>query len=430
MLDMTADENYITITSFATGDGYYAPASYLAAYHGSPVVRIGEMGEAAHWAAAFETYEEYMGDWYHGCRSTGHAAKAGKPIMDYIKNGELPPIGWDQDLLWHQRMAEGFQEYIRSVGLDGEGKEYVGIVAPRADISMIFMRGITGNESTAGQLIGFTPAHMAAYIDRSVLYPAVIFGNPYRNYTTSSLMNFADGAQVSLNNGDTVFAYNGRNTKYYFSSFGRDYRGHVIWDNLLFEFNRGAMAYYYSGHGTGGSGVSGHPIWAGIGQETWHGYNYWTGDLPRKLGAWYDPEPPKQYDIVHFKWCDQLWENLHSMYVHFSSCTTAWHFAPDVYMSHGVVGYYGNCGSGIQGWNDAWDQEILKRAYYKGESLGDAISLDLWKFDRDYTTLDPTSIYGGRSLVMQSEVVYYGDPALILYSPWHWTEPIPVESHL
>jgi len=35
-------ENFITITSLKTGDGYFAPSAYAAAYHCSPVLRIGE----------------------------------------------------------------------------------------------------------------------------------------------------------------------------------------------------------------------------------------------------------------------------------------------------------------------------------------------------------------------------------------------------
>ena len=426
-----SNENYITITSFATGEGYFAPSAYLAAYHGSPVVRIGEMGNAYHWADAIATYDEYLGDYYHGCLSTGHMAKASKPILDYIKEGEIPPIGYDQHLRWFRNTAQPFQEYINSIGLNKEGKEFVGVVAPRSDIRMPFIRAITGNESTAGQIIGTTPALMASYVVRSVMYPAIIFGNPYKEYTTSTLMNFADGNPVSTNDGKRHNAFNARNIKDFFSLYGREYRGHCIWDNLLYEFNRGASAYYYVGHGTGGSGVSEHPIWGGIGQDGWHGYEYWSGDTPRsKGGAWYDPEPPSQYDIIHFKWCDQLWENLHSIWVHFSSCTTAWHFGPEIYLEHGAVAYHGNCGTGILGLNDLWDQFVEEKIMKYGMSIGEGVSYDAWKFDRDFTTLDPTTIYGSLSMGMLSLTVLYGDPAIIIYSPAHWIEPTPVDSTL
>ena len=66
----------------------------------------------------------------------------------------------------------------------------------------------------------------------------------------------------------------------------------------------------------------------------------------------------------------------------------------------------------------------------EGYSIGDGVSMDLWKFDRDFTTLDPTSIYGTLSLTLLSLTVLYGDPALIVYSPEHWVEPEPVDSPL
>jgi hypothetical protein len=35
-----ATENFITITSLATGDGYFAPSGMIAAYHTGPVLNI------------------------------------------------------------------------------------------------------------------------------------------------------------------------------------------------------------------------------------------------------------------------------------------------------------------------------------------------------------------------------------------------------
>jgi len=424
-------ENYITVTSMATDDGYFAQAAYLAAYHGSPVLRVGEMGKAYHWADLAHQFAFYLGDYYHGCRSIGHLSMASKPIMDYIKNGEIPPLGYDEELRWLGGIVKEVYSYVDSLGLNEQGREMYGFVAPKSDIRFMLHHALIGNESSAGQFVGETPAEMASYVERSVLYPAIIFGNPYRNYTTSSLMNFADGGSVGLNNGERMDAYNGRVVKDVFSLYGRQYRGHCIWNNLLYEFNRGASAYYYVGHGTGGSGVEEHPIWGGIGMDGWHGYEYWTGKTPRTPGgAWYDPEPPRQYDIVHFKWCDQLWQNLHSMWVHFSSCTTAWHFAPDVYLSHGAIAYYGNCGTGILGYNDLWDQieeqDIMKYGY----SIGDTAAKEKWKFERDFTTMDPTSIYGSCSMTMESLLTLYGDPSLTIYSPAHWSMPIAINSQL
>ena len=367
--------------------------------------------------------------WYHASLSTGHAAKADEPIIDIIRRGELPPLGWDQDLLWKSRITEAFQTYITEQGLDGEGKEYVCIVAPRyTDLGHTFNRVLTGNESTAGSFIGDTPASTSTKIVRSVLYPAIIYASEYRNYTTSSLMNYEFAGVQTLNNGQRINVANAPQVKQAFSIMGRDYRGHVYWENLLLEFNRGATVYYYTGHGTGGGGVSAQPAWGAPNEDGWKGYTYANNGLPRDpSGMWFDVEGANQYELAHFYYCDLYWENIHNMYVHFSSCTTAWHTAPDIYMNHGCVAYYGNCGTGIGGINDAWDAVLLERAVSEGLSLGEANSLDMWKWDRDYTTLDPESIYGSMSLRMLSLSVYFGDPGLYIYVPNVWTEPIPVD---
>ena len=45
--DYPSSENYITITSLKTGEGYFAPSAMLAAYHGSPVLRLEEAKSVA-----------------------------------------------------------------------------------------------------------------------------------------------------------------------------------------------------------------------------------------------------------------------------------------------------------------------------------------------------------------------------------------------
>ena len=39
-------------------------------------------------------------------------------------------------------------------------------------------------------------------------------------------------------------------------SHGRNYDGNCLWDAHLERMNDGASVFYYSGHGTGGSGMS------------------------------------------------------------------------------------------------------------------------------------------------------------------------------
>ncbi|RLF32218.1 MAG: hypothetical protein DRN07_05495 [Thermoplasmata archaeon] len=426
------DDDYLTVTSLATGDGYYAPASYLAAYHGSPVADIGAMGETYHWGTVTQLWLFYAGDWYHGSRSLGHLAMASQPIMDYIKNGELPPIGWDAELQWFSRIVEAVYAYADSIGIDRSGLEAYTFVAPKTDLCFTIHHALLGNESTAGQFIGKTPGESAAYVSRSVLYPAIIFGNPDRNITTSSLMNFRDGQGVRGNDGVQYYAYTSRNIERLFGAFGRDYRGHCAIDNLLVDQNRASL-YYYSGHGTGGGGVSYHPDnWAGNtvglgGYDAWRGYQYWQGKTPRSGGfVWYNVEG-ETYNLYHFKWCDRDWENLHSQFVGWMSCTTFAHFGPEVYLEHGAVFGFGNANTGLSPHWEVHDLYFLEKVLYEGKSVGEAYSETLWRFERDFTTMDPTSIYGSFSLVIHSDQVLYGDPTIYIYSPLHWTEPEPVD---
>ncbi|RKY66523.1 MAG: hypothetical protein DRQ02_08685, partial [Candidatus Latescibacterota bacterium] len=155
-------EQYVTVTSFTTDDGYFAPAAYLAAYHGSPVVRIGEMGEVYYWGNVAFQFLFYAGDYYHGTRSIGHLPMASKPIMDYIKEGELPPLGWDAELQWFSKIPKDVYAYSQSIGVDTTGPEPYAFVAPKTDIRFTVHHALFGNESTAGQFIGKTAGVNAA----------------------------------------------------------------------------------------------------------------------------------------------------------------------------------------------------------------------------------------------------------------------------
>ena len=63
----------------------------------------------------------------------------------------------------------------------------------------------------------------------------------------------------------------------------------------------------------------------------------------------------------------------------------------------------------------------------EGKGIGESESQYQWMFDRDYTTCDPTTIYG-RSTFFQgglsNEKVIYGDPEFQIYNP-KWIEPEP-----
>jgi len=462
-----SSENYITVTSikYSKGEstnqpmqnGYFAPAAMIGAYYGSPVLRIGDATvdgilrtkvNPAGMADRIETQDLWDGDFYHGSRSTGHLPIADAPVeqnklkiliqmVQYLINGEgeLPPFGLDAKRYWNAAVHDGIYDYISGLGLDLEGQEAYCFVAPRKDIYIPVHSVMMGNNSYAGQIVGETPAYSSAVVARTLLYPAIIYANPSRDVTTTQLMNFPDGGTWQTNDGQSNAVYSTRIVKKSFGSHGRTYIGHCLWDAHLERMNEGASAMYYSGHGTGGSGISAQyhqtefcnypdQIW----WDCWRGYTYDNWKMPRNNGqVWYNADPPNLYDIIHYDYNDELLGNLRSNAIFYMSCTTADADGPMVYMDHGAVIYYGNARSGLCPEADLQDDEFFVDAMINGESVGQAYSHQVWLHFRDFTTGDNASMYGPSTMRDISTVqCIYGDPNLIVYSP-EWTIPTPVD---
>ena len=568
--DYSQSENYITITSLKTGDGYFAPSAMLAAYHCSPVLRIddaegigggspaiiGKMGdnmycydpdseqfiwnEPLEWtpidpnpnplensvylgstddiiycvdsenfgmlwsspvdcenvfanggslyyslsdknihcidgetgdelfyfplsdgvakgpasmANQIDTWRTWEGDYYHGNRAPGHLPTYTEPIdpmgsfdllmalLDYLtgKSTDLPPWGLDAKRYWNEKLYNGVYNFINDLGLDLPGQEAFCIVAPRNDIRLELHAVLIGNESYAGHIPGDTPAYSNDVIMRDILYPAIIFANPNRDVTTTQFMNYPDGESWRCNDGVSYPVYSSRIIKKAFMSHGRTYEGHTLWEAHLERMNNGASVFYYSGHGTGGSGMSAQyyqtdncnypeQIW----YDAWRGYMYDNWKIPRDNGRrWFNPEPPNLYDIIHYKWIDQLFENIKSAAIFYMSCSTGQQFAPMVYLDHGALMWYGNAGSGLCPQADLLDDWMFEECLINGLTVGAAFSKNMWLHQRDFTTSDPIAMYGSSSLYGDEGIttipVIYGDPNLILFSP-EWTEPVAVDS--
>ena len=450
----TSSENYITITSLKTGSGYFAPAAMLAAYHGSPVLLVEDspIGDAAGVAERVQAWQRWDGDYYHGSRANGHMPFSTAPVdqsnkqllIDFIKyllnknTSILPPLGRDAKRYWNQEMVYDVLNYTKALGLDRDGQEGYAVVAPRADIPMEVHSGLMGNNSYAGDIPGNTPAYSSDIVVRDILYPALIYANPGRNTTTSQVLNYPEGMSFELNDGIQHTTKSSSCVKASFGSHLRTYEGHTFWAAHVDRMNEGASVFYYSGHGTGGSGMgamfpqsdlSNYPDqtwWDG-----WRGYMYDNWKTPRDASGliWFNPEPPELYDIVHYKWIDQSFQNLHSNAVFYMSCTTGDGDAPLVYLDHGAASWYGNAHTGLCPEAVIGDDAFFNEALVHGVPIGVAWSHQVWLHYRDFTTLDPTSIYGPASTDSQNAVqsiqVIFGDPNLIVYSP-EWTSPVPI----
>jgi hypothetical protein len=363
-----------------------------------------------------------------------------KILIEMIKyllkgTGELPPFGLDAKRYWNEELHDGIYNWIADYGLDLDGQEGYCFVAPRKDIYIPAHSVMMGNNSYAGHIPGHTTAYTSAIVARNLLYSALIFANPNRDITTTQLSNFPDGGTWRTNDGVTHQVYSSREIKKSFGSHGRTYEGHAIWRAHIERVNEGASAMYYSGHGTGGSGISfqyeqtefcNYPdqIW----WDAWRGYTYDSWKMPRDNGrVWYNPTPPMLYDIIHFDYVDEYFDNLMSQAALWMSCTTADADGPMVYFDHGAVIYYGNAGSGLCPEADLQDDEVFNDMFIYGEPIGPAYSKQVWLHFRDFTTKDPTSMYGSSSMQVTTVQVIYGDPNFIVYSP-EWSSPIPVDA--
>ncbi len=459
-------ENYITITSLGSGDGYYAPSAMIAAYHTSPVLNFGEAKEAYNILDSIAAYREYEGDYYHGARSVGHLPQVTEPIelehpikllqliLYYFQNdNSIPPLGLNLKLQWYSTVYNGIHDMIDSYGLDAEGKEAYMFVGSRdKDIRDPICRAMIGNESYSGLIPVDTTGFASDIICRNILYPAIIHSNPGKLVTTSQMMNYPDGYQWKANDGNEYPNYATQSIKESFSSYGRFFEGHCIWDNLLERYNKGTLLSYYSGHGTGGSGISAQfknveeqfPL-AELRYEylkdidwwdSWRGYSGYD-EKQTKTCRWggesgYNAKEPNLYDIIHFKYVDELFENLHSEVEWWSSCTTGEHWGPFVYLSHGSVLWYGCAGSAYGVQDDLHNSWIFHDMLVEGKGIGESEAQYQWMFNSDYTTCDPTTLYGRSTLFQFSSgggltncKVIFGDPEFQIYNPT-WVEPEPI----
>jgi hypothetical protein len=407
-------------------------------------------------ANKIDTWRLWAGDYYHGNRAPGHLPVHDEvidpvsgnellfAILDYLGGGseDLPPWGQDAKRFWNEEMHDEIHSFIAGYGLDEAGEEAYVFVASRKDIRLQAHSVMMGNNSYAGHIPGKTPAYSSAIIVRDILYPALIYANPNRDVTTSQLMNYPDCSNWRTNDGVRHQVCSARTLKDIFMSHGRKYEGHILWDAHLERLNDGASIMYYSGHGTGGSGSSAqyyqtdncnYPdvIWP----DGWRGYMYdhWKTPRDHKTLIWYNPEPPNLYDIVHFKWHDQLFDNLRSIGIFYMSCSTGQQFGPLVYLDHGALMWYGNAGSGLCPEADLMDDWFFEDALEHGIPVGRAYSEYIWLHYRDFTTGDPTAMYGSSSLYGGDGITtvhcIYGDPNLIIYSP-EWTSPQAIDSNM
>ena len=166
--------------------------------------------------------------------------------------------------------------------------------------------------------------------------------------------------------------------------------------------------------------------------DSWRGYSGYD-DSQTRTARWggasgYSASEPNLYDLIHFKLIDQQFDNLHSEFEMWSSCSTGDGYGPNVYLAHGSTLWSGASGSvyGVQ--DDLHNSWLFHDMLVEGKPIGPSIAQYQWLFDRDYTTNDPTTLYGTSTWYqggLTGEKITYGDPLMQIYSP-EWIEPTPI----
>jgi hypothetical protein len=163
--------------------------------------------------------------------------------------------------------------------------------------------------------------------------------------------------------------------------------------------------------------------------DGWRGYLFDNPQTPTPRNGglvWFNAQEPNLYDIIHFKWCDQLFENLHSNFVIWQSCSTGEQFGPIIYLEHGAALVTANAGSGRSPQSEIQDQWTMQDMLIDGKGIGESMAEEYWLMDADYTTCDPTTLYGAsHTSGLTNCRVVYGDPTMTCFSP-EWIEPTPI----
>lgn len=145
------------ILTLPTGN-FFAPAALAGAFHGAPVLSfIRQAKEIPTLADSTWAYQYFAHEFW------------GISPVDFLL--KAPPIHWMHEL------SEIWSEWIGGLGADATGMESVLVVAPLVDVKPVFERAIQG-VAKAGRIPGDNAEEDVAFINRAMLYPAIIYANP------------------------------------------------------------------------------------------------------------------------------------------------------------------------------------------------------------------------------------------------------------
>jgi len=159
-------------------EGYYAPASLLAAFHGAPLLPTYNETYNIHARAL----KNYAIDSWIGFQNPGNSG---------LLNQSIPRF---EDM---KGLADEFYTWLGSWNLDRSGNESVLIVAPTWELSPFFDRAIYG-KALAGRFAALDSTELAISICRNIFYPALSYVNlPYDYVLTTKLASVEGNSTIT-----------------------------------------------------------------------------------------------------------------------------------------------------------------------------------------------------------------------------------------
>lgn len=137
----------------SVNEGYFAPASLIAAFHGAPLISTINEGYNLH-AGALKNYA--MENWI-GFQNPGNSGLLNQSIPRYEDMKEL---------------ADGFYSWLGTLNLDNANNMTILVISSLSELSPFFDRAIFG-KALVGRFAAVNTPDLAVSICRSILYPAL-----------------------------------------------------------------------------------------------------------------------------------------------------------------------------------------------------------------------------------------------------------------
>ena len=167
-------------------NGFFAPASLIAAFHGAPLLFSLNQSYNIH----AESLKNFAVDYWIGFQNPGDSA---------LLRESLPRF---QDM---KRVSDVFYNWLNSLNLNKSGNETVLVVSPIWELNPYFDRALYG-KAFVGRLLAENSGDLAAFICRNILYPALSYSNSSFKYE-SEVENLASEGN-STKTGRQLYATN------------------------------------------------------------------------------------------------------------------------------------------------------------------------------------------------------------------------------